>query len=50
MLLKDAFAHFSKIKNLPNESLNKITFLCNGKNFHFNDKGTIKENLSLIHI
>ena len=44
MLLKDAFAHFSRIKNLSNESLNKITFLCDGRNFHFNAKGTIKEN------
>ena len=44
MQLKDVFVNFSRRANIPNESLNKISFLCDGRNFDFNSKGTIKSN------
>ena len=44
MLLKDAFSNFARRANLSNEYLNKVYFLCDGRKFHLNDKGTIKSN------
>ena len=44
MLLKDAFTNFARRANLSNEYLNKVYFLCDGRKFHLNDKGTIKSN------
>ena len=43
-LLKDAFTNFARRANLSNEYLNKVYFLCDGRKFHLNDKGTIKSN------
>ena len=31
MLLKDCLANFARMANISNETLNKMTFICNGK-------------------
>ena len=44
MLLKDVFTKFARKANLSNEHLNNIQFLCDGRNLHLNEQGTIKSN------
>ncbi len=44
MLLKDCLANFARMANISNETLNKMTFLCNGINLNINKEGTLKSN------
>ncbi len=44
MLLKDCLANFARMANISNETLNKMTFLCNGIHLNINKEGTLKSN------
>ena len=44
MPLKDCLSNFARMANISNETLNKMTFLCNGKNLKINTEGTLKSN------
>ena len=42
--IKDALTMFAREVNMSDEELNKISFLCEGKNYTINSKGTLKSN------
>ena len=44
MLLKDCLANFARMANISNETLNKMTFICNGKTLKINTEGTLQSN------
>ena len=44
MTLKDCFANFARMANISNETLNNMTFLCNGKQLKINTEGTLQSN------